>query len=129
MRSAVNRRTLLLAGLGASAGLALPHAILVSGVLWGLWHVPLIVTGLYAAGPNRLLSAAVFMVSVVAITVPMSWARLATGSIWPAAFLHGAWNTIIQGAFDPSTAGPNALVWTGESGVRRAAIPSALQRR
>ena len=62
-------------------------AILLSGVIWGLWHVPLIVTGLYAAGPNRLLSAAVFMVMVVAVTFPMSWARLATGSIWPAAFL------------------------------------------
>jgi membrane protease YdiL (CAAX protease family) len=103
-----------------------PHAILVSGVIWGLWHVPLIVTGLYAAGPNPLLSATVFMVMVVAITIPMSWARLATGSIWPAAFLHGVWNTIIQGAFDPSTAGPNARVWTGESGLLTAAAMVAL---
>ncbi|MFL5335050.1 MAG: CPBP family intramembrane glutamic endopeptidase [Geminicoccaceae bacterium] len=103
-----------------------PHAIAVSGVIWGLWHVPLIVTGLYAAGPNPLLSAAIFIVMVVAITVPMSWARLATGSIWPAAFLHGAWNTIIQGAFDPSTVGPNALVWTGESGVLTAATLAVL---
>ena len=66
------------------------------------------------------------MVSVVAITVPLSWARLATGSMWPAAFLHGAWNTTIQGAFDPSTAGPNALVWTGESGVLTAATLAGL---
>jgi membrane protease YdiL (CAAX protease family) len=110
-----------------------PHAILVSGVIWGLWHVPLIVTGLYAAGPSPLLSAAIFMVSVVAITFPMSWARLATGSIWPAAFLHGAWNTIIQGVFDPSTAGPNALLWTGESGLLTAAtlvgLAALLSRR
>ncbi len=103
-----------------------PHAIPVSGVIWGLWHVPLIVTGLYAAGPNPLLSAAVFMVSVVAMTVPMSWARLATGSIWPAAFLHAAWNTIIQGVFDPSTAGSNALLWTGESGLLTAATTAGL---
>jgi uncharacterized protein len=103
-----------------------PHAILLSGVIWGLWHVPLIVTGLYAAGPNHLLSAAVFMVVVVAVTFPMSWARLATGSIWPAAFLHGAWNTIIQGVFDPSTAGPNALLWTSESGLLTAATMAGL---
>ena len=98
-----------------------PHAILVSGVIWGLWHVPLIVTGLYAAGPSPLLSAAVFLVMVPAFTFLISWARLATGSIWPAAALHGAWNTIIQGAFDPSTQGPNHLVWTGESGLLTAA--------
>jgi CAAX protease family protein len=103
-----------------------PHAIPVSGVIWGLWHVPLIVTGLYAAGPDPLLSAAIFMVMVVAVTFPMSWARLATGSIWPAAFLHGAWNTIIQGVFDPSTAGPNALLWTGESGLLTAATMAGL---
>ena len=66
-------------------GTAHDDAIAVSGVIWGLWHVPLIVTGLYAAGPNPLLSAAIFIVMVVAITFPISWARLATGSIWPAA--------------------------------------------
>jgi membrane protease YdiL (CAAX protease family) len=131
----------LLQGLGSAAGeeigwrgylvlrlldARVPYAILVSGVIWGLWHVPLIVTGLYAAGPNPLLSAAIFMVSVVGITFPVTWARLATGSIWPAVMLHGAWNTIIQGVFDPSTAGPNALLWTGESGLLTAATMAGL---
>jgi membrane protease YdiL (CAAX protease family) len=77
---------------------------------------------IWAATPSAsLLSATVFVVLVVAITVPMSWARLATGSIWPAAFLHGAWNTVIQAAFDHSTAGPDARLWTGESGLLTAA--------
>jgi CAAX protease family protein len=103
-----------------------PHAILVSGVIWGLWHLPLIVTGLYAAGPKPLLSAAIFMVSVVSFAFPAAWARLATGSIWPAVMLHGAWNAVIQQAFDRSTTGPNALLWTGESGLLTAATLAVL---
>jgi uncharacterized protein len=31
--------------------------------------------------------------------------------------LHSAWNTIIQSVFDRSTDGPQALLWTGESGL------------
>jgi len=34
--------------------------------------------------PNPLQSAAVFMVSVVAMSFLFAWARLSTGGIWPA---------------------------------------------
>jgi uncharacterized protein len=97
------------------------YPILTSGIIWGLWHVPLIVAGLYAAGPTPLLSVPIFLVGVISIAVLIARARLATGSIWPAIVLHGAWNAIIQGAFDRSTTGPGALLWTGESGILVAA--------
>jgi membrane protease YdiL (CAAX protease family) len=110
-----------------------PAPILVDGVIWGLWHVPLILAGLYVAGPVPLLSAAVFMVVAVSLTVAISWARLATGSVWPAVVAHGAWNTVIQMLFDPSTAGPNHIPWVGESGlltaVTLAGLAVAIARR
>ena len=45
--------------------------------------------------------------------------RLETGSIWPAIALHGAWNSTIQGAFDPATTGTDAgaTLWVGEAGI------------
>jgi len=98
-----------------------PAPILVDGVIWGLWHVPLILAGLYITGPVPLLSAAVFVVLATGLTVAISWARLATGSVWPAVVAHGAWNTVIQMIFDPSTTGPNHIVWVGESGLLTAA--------
>ena len=104
----------------------MPAPILVDGAIWGLWHVPLIVAGLYITGPVPLLSAAVFIVVAVGLTVPISWARLATGSVWPAVVAHGAWNTVIQILFDPSTAGPNHIVWVGESGLFTAATVAGL---
>jgi membrane protease YdiL (CAAX protease family) len=95
-------------------------------VIWGLWHLPLIVTGLYAAGSNPLRSAAVFMAAVVPAAVLFGWARLLTGSLWPAVMAHGAWDAIIQSVFDASTRGPAAALWTGESGLFTSAVLIAL---
>src|SRR5262249_19324524 len=40
-----------------------PRPVLASGLIWGLWHVPLILGGAYLAGPPPLLAAALFMVT------------------------------------------------------------------
>jgi uncharacterized protein len=96
-----------------------PCPVLVSGVVWGLWHVPLIVAGIYVADPSRspLLTVPLFMVSVTSFGFLIGYVRLATGSIWPCIALHAAWNSIIQGAFDLSTTGADAALWTGEAGI------------
>ena len=96
-----------------------PRPVLVSALIWGAWHLPLVLSGQYAAGQNRVLSGAVFLATVVGIGFVISWLRLSTGSVWPAVVLHGAWNATIQGAFDTSTKG--ASVWVGESGILVAA--------
>jgi membrane protease YdiL (CAAX protease family) len=92
-----------------------PAPLLVSGVLWALWHVPLILTGQYAAGENRVLSAGLFFVGVSAMGCAIGFLRLSSGSVWPAVLLHASWNAVIQGAFDASSKGGKA--WIGESGA------------
>ena len=94
-----------------------PRPVLVSGLIWALWHVPLILAGIYAAGPYPALSAVLFMVAVVSLASILARMRLETGSIWPVIFAHGAWNAIIQAAFAPVARGPVAALWTGESGI------------
>jgi membrane protease YdiL (CAAX protease family) len=94
-----------------------PQPLLVSGIIWALWHFPLILSGKYAAGPNPGLSAAIFLVGVVGIGYVIGVLRLRSGSVWPAALLHGEWNGIIQGPFDGSVTGPGATTWVGESGI------------
>lgn len=94
-----------------------PQPVLVSGLIWGLWHVPLILSGLYAAGPNPLVSALWFMVAITVSSFLYAKLRLATGSIWPVIMLHGAWNNTIQSVFDGSTSGEGATFWVGESGI------------
>jgi len=92
-----------------------PKPILMSGLVWGLWHIPLILSGRYVTSSGPLLSAALFMVTIVAGGYLIAWLRLATGSVWPAILFHAAWNTVIQDIFDRSTSGKS--IWLGESGL------------
>jgi uncharacterized protein len=94
-----------------------PRPVLAGGLIWALWHVPLVLGGVYAAGPSPALSAALIVVSITSFSFVISRLRLETGSVWPAIVLHGAWNRIIQGPFDGATTGVGATLWVGESGV------------
>ena len=94
-----------------------PNPILMSGLIWGLGHVPLILGGVYLAGPSPTLSVPLFMVVVTAFSFVFARLRLETGSVWPACALHAAWNSVILVAFDPASAGAGATLWVGESGI------------
>jgi uncharacterized protein len=95
----------------------LPKPVLLSGVIWGLWHVPLILGGVYLAGPPPVVSASLWMVTATAFSFVFARLRLATGSVWPAITLHAAWNSVIQVAFDPASTGAGTTLWVGESGI------------
>jgi CAAX protease family protein len=101
-----------------------PRPVLVSGVIWGLWHVPLIVTGvIYAEHPSTFVAVLVFMVSATAAACVLARARLETGSIWPCVVLHSAYNSVIQSAFWPAAPGTGAFIWVGmEAGILVAVV-------
>ena len=94
-----------------------PRPVLASGLIWGAWHLPLVLWAGYAAGPSPLLAAALFLVAITATGFVYARLRLATGSVWPAIALHTAWDAIIQTGFDPATTGGQKALWTGESGL------------
>ena len=95
----------------------LPHPLLLSGVVWALWHLPLVLGGVYVAGEDPVASAALFVVVIVALGFVLGHARLSSGSVWPAVFGHAAWNATIQGVFDFSTVPDPRSLWLGEAGV------------
>jgi membrane protease YdiL (CAAX protease family) len=94
-----------------------PHPVLVSGLIWGLWHVPLVLWAGYADGPSPALSVATLVLTAVALGSVLARIRLETGSIWPPIVMHAAWNVTLQAGFDPATAGPDAALWVGETGI------------
>jgi membrane protease YdiL (CAAX protease family) len=95
-----------------------PHPLVASGVIWGFWHAPLVLGGIYYAdSPSRLLAASLLIVSTTAGGLIYAWFWLATRSIWPCVAMHAAWNAVIGGVFDEATHGHNAELWVGESGI------------
>jgi hypothetical protein len=71
----------------------------------------------YVAGSSSVVSVVLFMVAVTSMGFVLARMRLETGSLWPAIVLHGAWNSIIQGAFDPVSMGAGTTLWVGEAGI------------
>ena len=83
---------------------------LISGAIWALWHMPLIIFADYNNGAPAWYSVMCFAVMVVALGFPFAWLRLRSGSVWPAAILHASHNLFIQGFFDRVTV--NTTGWT-----------------
>ena len=67
-------------------------AVLISGLIWGLWHAPLILLGYnYPDAPGWLGLAAMVVVCVIFGAI-FGWLRLRSGSVWPSALAHAAFN-------------------------------------
>jgi uncharacterized protein len=95
-----------------------PRPVLVSSLVWGLWHVPLFLWGGFVHdGPDPLITTGLLMVATTALGYVLGRLRLDSGNVWPAALLHVIWNTVIQTGFHPASAGDDKAVWTGETGI------------
>ena len=99
-----------------------PRPVLASGLIWGLWHTPVILAGMYVAiphGSSSVVTTVLFMVQITSNGFVIARMRLETGSIWPALAQHAAWNSIFQGPFDLATksSGAEATLWVGETGI------------
>lgn len=110
-------------------GYLLPHlvslgrtrALLVSGLLHGVWHLPVILmTSTYHESGDRLIVVSLFLLSLTAAGVLYGYLRLTSDSVWPAALAHGSINTSMA-LFAMATvavSSPELLeYWAGESGV------------
>lgn len=83
-------------------GVGRTRALVLVGLIWAAWHVPLIfLTPLYHANGNRLLVLCLFVGTIVAGSFLFGYLRIWTGSVWPSSIAHSAhnaaWGTL--GAF------------------------------
>jgi membrane protease YdiL (CAAX protease family) len=94
------------------------HTALVSGAIWAVWHVPLIIFADYNAGAPTWYSVICFVIMVLGISFPFAWLRLRSGSLWPAAILHATHNLFVQAFFDRVTVDTGPTEWfTSEFGA------------
>lgn len=92
---------------------------LITGIIWSVWHFPLIIYGVYLATMPMAPQLLLFVVTVTSMTFVISWLRLKSGSVWPAILLHASHNLYIQSLFDPLTIETSSLskYVVGESGI------------
>ena len=94
-------------------------AILLSGVIWGLWHAPLILLG-YNYGDVGWLGVVMMIGMCTVIGAIFGWLRIRSNSVWPAALAHGAFNAAAGFSFVFAAAGETVdtvqatiLGWSG----------------
>lgn len=96
-----------------------PNPLLIHGLIWAAYHMPLILGGAYSAasGPSIVLSIVMFTIIATSYSYLLAWLRLDTGIIWPSFVAHATSNALTQNAFNPVTQGNNSMLWIGESGI------------
>jgi membrane protease YdiL (CAAX protease family) len=73
------------------------------GLIWALWHMPILLFADYNNGTPWWYSIPCFCLLTVSVSVILSWLRLASASVWPCAILHASHNAFIQFFFTPLT--------------------------
>lgn len=77
--------------------------VIVTGIIWTLWHTPILLFADYNMGTPWWFSLPCFAVLVMTISFPLAWLRLRSKSVWPCAILHASHNLFIQSFFTPMT--------------------------
>lgn len=75
-------------------------ASLISGVVWALFHLPLILFSDYHSTAPIAFTVVVFFISTIAHTFVNNWLRAKSGSVWPAVLLHTSHNVFINNVYD-----------------------------
>jgi len=96
--------------------------LITSGLIWAAWHLPVLVSGNYMPGANVLYKVPMFVISMLAYTVIVSWFRMKSGSVWPAVLWHSAHNFLDQQVFSLLTNSQNSAYYVGETGFITAGI-------
>jgi membrane protease YdiL (CAAX protease family) len=97
--------------------------VLVSGAIWTAYHIPVLLFADYNSGTPWWFGLSCFAVLVFSGGAIFAASRLRSGSVWPAAILHGSHNLFIQGVFTPMTRDTGHTKWIiDEFGVALAVV-------
>jgi membrane protease YdiL (CAAX protease family) len=87
-----------------TAKLGFRRASVLTGLIWAIWHYPILLFADYNTGTPGWYALTCFTVMIVAMSVIYAWFRLKTGSLWTATFLHASHNLVLQTILTPLTA-------------------------
>jgi len=100
------------------AGLGWAKALLLVGVIHGVFHFPIMLAGNYHSAGNPWIVVPMFVMSTIFISVIFGATRILTGSVWPAAILHAVHNIFWAALGEFTSVTSDAAEYIGgESGI------------
>jgi membrane protease YdiL (CAAX protease family) len=92
-------------------------AIILSGCIWAVWHLPLVIAGLYLPDTVMIYRVPAFIIEVFALTVIITWIRMKSNSVWTAMLFHAIHNYLDQVILQSLTKNTNSAYFVGETGI------------
>ncbi len=68
------------------------QAAIITGVVWGLWHAPLIILNGYNYPGHPWSGVVMMVIFTIALSMIFAWLRFRSGSVWPSTLAHAAIN-------------------------------------
>ncbi len=83
-----------------------------TGVIWGIWHYPMILMGyLFSGNPVGL---ALYPLNMIVTSILYGWLMARSGSVWTASLAHSTGNNLINQLIGPLLPGVGwPLLWAG----------------
>lgn len=72
-------------------------ALIYSGIIWGLWHLPFVLLIGFGYSEYNLLGAPLFLVLITSLGVWFGYLRLVSSSVWLPSFAHAVFNAHAYG--------------------------------
>jgi membrane protease YdiL (CAAX protease family) len=80
------------------------NTALITGLIWAVWHYPLIIfTNVRLGNTPLIYSLVCFTIFAVGVSFATAWLRMKSGSVWTAALLHGSHNVFMLHVFNTLT--------------------------
>lgn len=93
------------------------RALLLGGLTWAVWHMPIMIAGLYQANTQLMYGLLMFTVQIILMSIIMSWLRIRTNSLLPALLIHASHNLFDQMIFQPMSTERYVPYLAGEQGI------------
>ena len=114
MGEEIGWRGYMLPALTESSGLK--KALIITGMFWACWHLPLLAFGDYMAGAPIWYKLPAFVLCILPVGIIIGGLTYMSKSVWPAAFLHAAHNNYDQAVFGVITRGDDMMYYVSETG-------------
>lgn len=69
-----------------------PRVAFLSGLIWSVWHYPVVIFGGYNQRTSMWFALPCFTTMIIAMSMLLAWLRLKSGSVWPCMVFHASQN-------------------------------------